>query len=101
MTTTDPCACGTEVFAHEPDANGKVTCAGALRYQLTQVAPNVVVVHPDDLPAFLADVNAQAAQADDGCQPAVDWLLRLRELQAQGLDFDTALAQANAESGAR
>ena len=28
---------------------------------------------------------------------AVNWLLRLRQLQADGMDFDTALAQANAE----
>jgi hypothetical protein len=29
---------------------------------------------------------------------AVTWLLRLRELQRSGMDFDTALAQANAEA---
>jgi hypothetical protein len=30
---------------------------------------------------------------------AVDWLLRVRQLQADGMDFDAALAQANAEAG--
>jgi hypothetical protein len=34
---------------------------------------------------------------EDGCQTGVDWLLRLRELQRDGLSFDAALAQANAE----
>src|SRR5215468_2812495 len=29
---------------------------------------------------------------------AVNWLLRLRQLQADGMDFDAALAQANAEA---
>lgn len=30
---------------------------------------------------------------------AVDWLLRLRQLRRDGLSFDDALAQANAELG--
>lgn len=37
--------------------------------------------------AFGTDVDDQA----------VDWLLRVRELQTEGLSFDEALAKANAE----
>lgn len=32
-------------------------------------------------------------------EQAVDWLLRLRQLRAQGHDFDTALAITNREAG--
>jgi hypothetical protein len=48
-----------------------------------------------------AELEAQAAAAADAIAAAEDiavgWLLRLRQLQADGLDFDTALAQANKE----
>lgn len=32
---------------------------------------------------------------EDGCQQAVDWLTVLRQLQRDGMDFDSALAEAN------
>jgi hypothetical protein len=45
--------------------NGHGRCPGVdfpHDYQLTPIGPNAIVVHPDDLGAFLADVNAQAAE---------------------------------------
>ena len=44
---------------------------------------------------------AGSAPAADDSDVAIDWLLRLRQLQGQGMDFDTALAQANAEADKR
>jgi len=38
-------------------------------------------------------------RAESGNDGAISWLLRLRQLQAEGSDFDSALAQANAEAG--
>jgi hypothetical protein len=48
----------------------------------------------DDGFTTVEQFTAHETQADR----AVRWLLRVRQLQAEGMDFDTALAQANTET---
>jgi hypothetical protein len=73
--------CGATLAAYNayPSKSGYWRCAGCIGSDGFPTVENFV---------------SHESQADR----AVTWLLRLRQLQAGGLDFDAALAQANAEA---